>query len=525
MSSKSITDNVQQHLLCLLCIFLTVFSFYAVNSYRLGFVYDDHEQIIARTGAPQSINLKQIFFSSHYSNRAYYRPLSRLSLDLQTAISGKWPAGYHLFSSFLGAVLAVVLFRLFRIMIPEAETLLLSGAVICTALHPVFSSCVFMISAQETLLAGIFIICGSIARLKKQPFVLALMTLLALFCRENAVSLPLLLSLAFFAGTGFSAGAAFKFMLPSWIVTGIYLLLRHQAISSGSISGFNPAGPLYSFIYLLQTIFLPEPGLVYEPPAAVWFSPFSLLPATLAICALYKADLMNRGKGHGRFWAAWLLIMFLPTSNLIEQQTPFDERHNLIILPVFTFLLLFFTDISARRHRKAAICMTVLMIMAAGSISHYRAGFFRDDFAFASQWLKTNPEAGEAYAIFGRLFLDKGQKQQAVLMFEQSVRFRPDMASSHDNLGYLYAEDGDPGRARECFMRAVSLDPVNSVYRYNLGLNLRAAGMYTSGYTHISLASLFSDPGSSSHAAVGQLFTEMNHEIMRWMIALTNPIL
>lgn len=525
MNSANSIDSSQPHFSFLLVIFLAVFTFYALNSHDLGFVYDDQEQILARVDAPVSINLKQTFLKPHYSNQAYYRPLTRLSLDLQTGFFGKWPPGYHLFSSFLGAVFAVLLFRMLTILMPATERLILLGATLSTALHPVFSSCVFMISAQEVLLAGIFIIAATTAFFKKQTIMAALLILAALFCRENAVSLPLLLTLICLCRIKKTEHSGFYGILPALLLTGVYFWLRRQAVPAGTISGFDLSGPFTAGIYLFQTILLPEPQLVYEPAPAVWFSAFSPVPAGLAIFAFYRIGCLSSDRNQFKFWLLWLFTMFMPTANLIEQQTPFDERHNLIILPVFAFMLAFFAGNVFRRNLRAAIAMVFLLAVLLGGMSHYRAQFFKDDFTFASQWLRTDPEAGEAYAIFGRLFMEKGQKQQAIAMFEQSVRFRPNMASSHDSLGYLHSENGRIDLAGACFKNAVALDPMNAIYRYNLAQNLRAAKMYTESYAQVALAGLFATPENTGYQSIQQLARETHVELILWTIALTNPIL
>lgn len=525
MNSTNSADSTRHQFSFLLVIFLAVFAFYALNSCSLGFVYDDQEQILARAETPVSISLQQTFLNPHYSNLAYYRPLARLSLDIQLSLFGKWPAGYHLVSSFLGAVLAVLLFRMLTILMPDAERLVLSGAALCTALHPVFSSCIFMISAQEVLLAGIFIIAAATAFLKKQPLWSAILILAALFCRENAVSLPALLVLVYICGFIKKDHPRFYGLLPTLLLTGVYFWLRRQAVPTGTISEIDFSGPFTAFIYLFQTILFPEPQLVYEPTVAVWFSAFSPLPTALAIFALYKIGRLSSDRSQFRFWILWLFIMFMPTANLIGQQTPFDERHNLIILPVFTFMLAFFAGNIFRHNRRTAFAGIFLLAALLGGMSHYRAQFFRDDFTFASQWLRTDPEAGEAYAIFGRLFMEKGQRQQAITMFEQSVRFRPNMASSHDNLGYLHSENGRTDLAKACFKNAVALDPTNSIYRYNLAQNLGAAKLYTESYAQISLAGLFAAPGTAGYQSIQQRLAEAHAEIIVWTIALTSPIL
>jgi len=121
--------------------------------------------------------------------------------------------------------------------------------------------------------------------------------------------------------------------------------------------------------------------------------------------------------------------------------------------------------------------------------------------------------------------MDRGQSQQAIAMFEQSVRFRPNMASSHDSLGYLHSENDRIDLAEGCFRKAVALDPINAAYRYNLAQNLRALKRYIESYAQISLAGLFAAPEIAGYQSIQRQLFETHTEFWLWIIALTNPIL
>ena len=172
--------------------------------------------------------------------------------------------------------------------------------------------------------------------------------------------------------------------------------------------------------------------------------------------------------------------------------------------------------------------MLIALLLAGtllfGCISHNRARFFVDDYQFATRWLQTDPEAGEAWAIMGTLLRERGENMAARQFFEQAVRFRPGMASAHDNLGALLGESGQHLEAARYFRRAATLDPHNWYYRYNLGVSLMETGHFYEAYPQFCLAAMYNPkniPGSQN--LVSEL-ANVWFNIFRWRYTLTNSI-
>ncbi len=70
----------------------------------------------------------------------------------------------------------------------------------------------------------------------------------------------------------------------------------------------------------------------------------------------------------------------------------------------------------------------------------------------------------------GKAALEKGNLEEALLRFEEVVRYFPDRPEGHNNLGALYASLGKPDQAETCFSKVLALLPGNPNIHYNRGL-------------------------------------------------------
>jgi len=537
----------QAGVLTALMVFVSIFSFYAFHAVHLGFIYDDREQILAESQSLDFAEMQQIFTRPHFSNNSYYRPLARLLLKFQVAVFGKVPGNLHLLNCLLAATMALLFFLLLQASVMRNSPSLGLFALF-VGLHPVVSSCVYMISGQEALLAVVFMLLAtwffSVGRVK-----LAGLTALAgMLCRENALMIVPFLTLfgtssekvnpdvepsvdlaegeaKFNTRRSESKRSQFMQVLPLWVAVLVYSVARMAVLSGSSAATLvaEPAKPVMAFLYLLQTVLLPDYDLVYEPSESAWLSARTLVAAILLVVGLFK---LMRGSERVKALPliAWVFFMFLPTANLLQQQTAYDERHNLVALPGFAGLC--WVMIASLRWLKPGKLIALLLAgtLVFGFISHNRARFFADDYQFATRWLQTDPEAGEAWAIMGTLLRDNGQHNTARQFFEQAIRFRPGMASAYDNLGALLGESGKHLEAARYFRQAATLDPRNWYYRYNLGVSLVETGHFYEAHTQFCLAAMYNfDGGEGGHKLLPEL-TGVWYNIFRWRYSLTNPI-
>ncbi|MDY7093144.1 MAG: tetratricopeptide repeat protein [Acidobacteriota bacterium] len=323
----------------------------------------------------------------------------------------------------------------------------------------------------------------------------------ALFSKEQAVVLPPLFLLAEWLGLAERvpdpAGRRRRWL--RWaglalVVVG-YFAVR-QALFAGAEFRWSvfsePLGPVVSFLFGLQSVFVPFAALHYEPPLAVWWSLLRLgLALTLTGLLVWAAwrwarrqgDLPEGSPGSDSlrlllFCAAWFFLTQLPTANVLVQEAKFSERY--VYLGAFGVLSLAAAVLSRRWEstsvRRWTVVVGLVLVLAAAAVSFHRGVYFRDDLAFAEQWAKTNPASPIAHMGMATALQRRGQPQQALEWYQRAIEIDPEYGEAYFNLGNTLADLGGPEPAIRAYREALKHRPDLAQVYVNLGRLLRAQG-------------------------------------------------
>jgi tetratricopeptide (TPR) repeat protein len=386
-----------------------------------------------------------------------------------------------------------------------------------------------MISGQESLLSTLLILISVFLFWRHNVISACFVAFAAMLSRENALAIPLFLTAAScFAFNTMQAERQNQKILnlaAIWLTAIIYLFLRHHILQNSEAGNliFQPSKPFMAFLYLLQTVILPEPELVYEPAELVWVSLSTVFALLIFIFALFRCR-NSIGTPAAKTWATWIFIMFLPTSNLLLQQTAYDERHILIALPGFAGLFLAVSGNFLSSRPKVSLALILTMALMLGIISQNRAQYFGNEFTFASQWLKTNPHAGEPYAILGGLFRERGQLETAQEMYEIAIYYNPSLVSAYDNLGSILGNAGLHERAASILKTGVALELENPFCRYNLAMAFFNSGLYNECLAQLHLAKMYTGNKQNLNSMIDESFFHVWFSILCWRFRLTSPI-
>lgn len=209
----------------LVAILLLIYA----SSIGRGFVKDD----VVWVGANQVTSLadaRELLFRSN----GFYRPVVSASFAVDRAIHGLEPFGFGVTNFSLLLLAGFALTRVARGLGLSGTTGVVVAAVWALNFHGV-NMAVLWLSGRTALWLAIWSLLAAAALIKRRPFLAGGAAALAMFSKEEAVMLPLILSAWAYvldvAHTGDSAARvkrAARLVWPTWAAVAVYLLMRAQ---------------------------------------------------------------------------------------------------------------------------------------------------------------------------------------------------------------------------------------------------------------------------------------------------------
>ncbi len=402
-----------------------------------------------------------------------YRPVLSATYFLDSWLWRGNPAGHHLHNLLwhLGNVFLVVL--ILRLLYPAAAW----PAAIIFGLHPIQTEAVCAIGYRADLLATFFGLASFyfwlknhiLSRSRHALSISVFFYFLAVFSKEPALLLPLALLL--FArlfpermqrpinakeGALFSSIAVFYLLLYFFVFPNP--ALGEEGILLNGDGGKHLLMMLRIWRHYLGFFLLPwtvtlVPSL-YAPPMRIE----DLWPMVLDLLALGGyLILLVRSRCAAKpvfFFALWVLIFYLPVSNLLPNPNPMALRY--LYLP--SLGLAFITVNAIKKipenffsiERAVSIKRYLLWtITAALAVCTFLVScFWKNDYTLVSVWLQRYPEHHKAYSVMGHLHFQAGLYRQSRDYFLQSQQRHPlepfaqfRLATAQARLGHFQAAE------------------------------------------------------------------------------------
>ncbi len=399
-------------------------------------------------------------FSAWFEALPSIRPLLKLSYTLNHAID-TGPMGFRLVNDLLHvanvALVYLALERLGRWQIGAAIESAAQGRFAAAvgagifALHPVQTEAVTYISGRSTSLCAFFALLALVtwlmtqtdARARWPRIVSPLALMLALWCKEYAAVLPLVLALcAGLAPERPGWRAVWRATRVHWaIVLGMGALAlatpRYQQLLAISLQTRDPMTAVFTqahaIAYLAGQLLRPD-RLNADPDLPVIVDPDF---ATLAICAallgLTLAGLRHRRRP-AAFAVLWFLVWLAPTNSLLPRLDVANDRQLYVALIAPAWICGLALAHWPIPRARGAVALALLLGLA---------------------WL--TQQRNQVYA-------------NEVSFWQDVVEKSPRKARGHGNLGYAYAQECRLDAARMEFERALQLDPSDMRARVNLAL-------------------------------------------------------
>jgi len=443
-----------------LCVALLVLAVYA-PSLGHGFVYDDYEVILEQAPLRSPGDLLRVFVEPHglpSSQLPYYRAVTRATLLLQKTLHGDHAGLFHAVNALLGASAGLLAFALLRLPVFAVPTGLAAAIAALYALHPVTSSVVHPIaSGRETLLPALFWMGATWGFLRGGALGRTLAALGfagALFGKEQAIVLPAVFVIADLLRLapdppGWSPTRWVARHAPQLGVLVAYLLVRGVAMPEGDDPAeipLDPTGPFHTALYALRSFFAPPLRLAYEPPLAVWWSWPAVVVGVLGFAGLVAGACAQGAPARRRllFWLGYAGASLAITSNILPQETEYDERFVFIALlaPLAVLagcLAPLWQRAAPRRGLAAGLA---LLLVVAGATTLRRGEAYRSAVAFGRAWVASNPEHANAHFTLGTALARAGHGARAVEPLQRAVERIPGYGPYHYNLAVVLAGEG-----------------------------------------------------------------------------------
>ncbi len=530
---------MKNHFLASGLIIGLTFLVYA-NSFKNEFVYDDHILIAENEFIKDWGNLPGIFTRDYFrlANEASYRPVCTLTFFLDYSLWKLDVPGWHFTNTLFHVANAILIYWITFLLLkpgyrnkrpdytdnqsdytlyltPDTSFIPLLSALLF-ALHPVQTEAVAGISFREDLISFFFFLLAfyfyikSIQPSNKQTilyFASCISFIFALFSKETAVTLPLVILLYHFCFPGREK----KKSLPYFLIAGIYLLVRFVFLrAEGYLPGINVSGePVYPggtfftrmstmsgvFFYYLKLIFFPFRLTIHYnfPLAKSFLEPHTLAGLGSLVIIFVSGCRVRKTYPAISFSLFYFVLVLLPVSNIIPFGAVLQERY--LYYSVFSFSLFLALIIaqafppSISGGLRFGVYFCILSILALYSLRTIERNYdWKNDILLWSKVLEIYPESAKADFALGDAYFKKGELDKAIEHYQKVLGKsgkEKENGGQHrsivyNDLGLIYLEKKDYDSAIAEFKKGLEINPGSPLIRNNLGIAYIGKNEYNS---------------------------------------------
>lgn len=464
-----IADN-KKILACLAVVAVTGYAIILPTPFK---TMDDLVSIVNNPRIQHWDRLGEIFTTSFFTEKAYYRPLVLVSFMIEYHLFGLKSFFYNLNNVLLHIANAFLVFHIVLILLTDRRMAFASGLLF--ALHPIHWEAVANIPGRSIVLCSFFFLLGFYYFLQSETKPASPRTrvytiaafVLALLSKESAVMFP-------FCLTAYYGLVKKKFDRRTWlnlapfavILVAYFCLRRWLGITA--MTPWNSAGELLlgvgSFLrvclYYTGQILLPV-NLYYDhtSPLATSAADPLLWGALLVWAAVIGAVYFFRERIPRplMFCGAWIVLNLVTVSQLVPIRSPGGR-------------------ISTPDH------FLYLPLLGAIAIGVYAAERFLRN-AKLKNSIKTFMVAGYAVFLFLVLLQHNFYASNQIAMFQRALEHDPGNTRVRNSLAVIYGYAGKYADAEFHYREAVRRDPDNTQALIGLGQSLADQGRFEEALT------------------------------------------
>ncbi|KPK01603.1 MAG: hypothetical protein AMK71_04965 [Nitrospira bacterium SG8_35_4] len=500
--------SVLVQLVIIIILSIVVYS----NSLLNDFVYDDFAQIVENYGLRDLGNIGRVFFEDVWSfmgggHSNYYRPLMHATYMINVAVFGLQPWGFHLVNILFHAGVSVLAFfvasRLFAITGRPSSHVLPFITALLFAVHPIHTEVVSWIACFPELSFTLFYLwsfyfyMGAVQAdriASSRQYSLSLVFFfLATFCKETALSLPLMLAVYDYCSTqnSFKPLRYVKRYIPFFFIAILYFAMRTIVLSEFAPLKRHSALSAYEYfinVFPLFAAYLKKLVLPLNLNVYYVFHPISSLLTTVGIFSLVvtlsfiiAAYVASRKNKLVFFNLMIIVIPLLPVLYIPALgENTFTERY--LYLPSFGFVFLVALLVERLSERKPPLARVffaaVLALACLYSVATVKRNMvWKNELTLWTDAVQKSPDGVLPHMQLGIAYSDQGDIAKALEQYQAALRINPEFADAYTNIGLLFRDMGMVQQALDNYLKALMLDPSTPVIHNNIGVAYEALGM------------------------------------------------
>ncbi|MFA5162954.1 MAG: tetratricopeptide repeat protein [Patescibacteria group bacterium] len=478
---------------------------------------DDNSLIIDNALILDQASLPDLFsYDVFFSNeRFYYRPIMSLSLWVDFKIMEALPFWYHLTNVLLHVLAASLLFVFLQKL--NIRRVLAWWASVIFLVHPALAAAVAWVPGRNDSLLAVFVLASFIAldrfwrNASWSAWIWhAIFLILALFTKESAVFLPILMSmyLVYFADLKLrniwrrnenflsedsekpaliSASNLETQINPSakkiivlvctWLTALVVWYLPRSIVLEGASLGFKPLA--WSFFTNLPGLFLYLGKIVFPLnlstfPTVIdspwWPGLFILI---LAVVIFFRWSPQAR-RPYLIFGLSWGFLFIAPSllNPNYSRDLPFAFLEHRLYLPFIGALivLLELDFVKALNFKRAGVKIglaLLLLVFILLTLDHSRN--YRDRFAFWSSAATAAPHSAFVRSNLGAMYYLSDDLFNAGKQYQKALALNYKEPMTHNNLGLVYLDQKKYPEAEKEFNLELAYNPNYDKALFNLG--------------------------------------------------------
>jgi len=489
------------------CLGILVYS----NTFHCSFHFDDSLYIIDNFFIRDMRHLQNIW--------AFYpcRFVAFLSIAFNYHFNQLDVFGYHLFNIaiHLGSAFFIWWFVLMTFSTPAMKEeniarhaniiALLAGLVFVS--HPAQIEAVTYICQRAASMAAMFYLISLClyvkSRLPCQPpglarfyyFCSLIMAIVAMFTKETAITLPLMVLLYEFSFFETKKNLNWRriipFLLTILIIPLTMLLTKSKFFHDIQVIAQGPGGisPVHYLltqfrvtVTYIRLVFFPlNQNFDYDYPVfkSIFELPVLISFLFLIIIFFWTKNLFSKYRLVS-FSIFWFFLTLLPESSFLPEKDVIFEHRLYLPLVGFSMFLVSALYYLLGKNNINMMVFALLMIIAFNSVLTYqRNKFWKDDLTLWGDAVQKSPHKARPYNGLGVAYINQGNFVQALTNFNKAISINPSYANAYNGRGDIYSKQGDWAQALSNYNKAIAINPGYEDAYYNRGIFYERQGNFT----------------------------------------------